>query len=119
MGNSYQVIVTPLDNAEGNVTLATNPLGGAKDANGNNLVAVSANQAFDTKGPTVNSISIPQGSGVDKVVSEASTVTIQFSEAVTGFDANDISVSSGAISNLKTLMVINKILRQPIHQPAK
>ena len=57
-GKSYTVVVTPNADAEGNVSFAMNPNGGAKDASGNNLNiqlgsgnsnALSYSQAFDTK----------------------------------------------------------------------
>ena len=90
-GKSYTVVVTPNADAEGNISIAMNPNGGAKDASGNNLNiqlgsensnALSYSQAFDTKAPSVETISVfPTGtSNVVNTVSSTVDLKIVLSE---------------------------------------
>src|SRR5207302_1441286 len=58
----------------------------------------SANYAIDTKAPTVSSIAIVDRKSVGKgKTGETGTVTITFSEKVTGFTASDVTVTNGSI----------------------
>ncbi|WP_245222855.1 Ig-like domain-containing protein, partial [Pseudomonas gingeri] len=56
----------------------------------------SANFTIDTVRPTATIVVADNA----LKVGETSTVTITFSEAVSGFDATDLSVASGTLSNL-------------------
>ncbi|WP_321849811.1 Ig-like domain-containing protein [Pseudomonas paraveronii] len=75
-----------LDNS-GVQTAAGNAGGGSTDSN---------NYAIDTQRPTAT-ISVANGS---LGIGQTTTVTIGFSEAVTGFTLSDLSVANGVLSNL-------------------
>jgi hypothetical protein len=61
-------------------------------------VAISNNYALDGDLPTATiSVANP-----NLVVGQTTTVTFTFSEKVTGFDLNDLSVANGTLSNLAT-----------------
>ena len=64
------------------------------DAAGNTgTTATSGNYAVDTKAPTAT---ITLSDNALKI-GETSTVTVTFSEAVTGFDASDLTVVNGTL----------------------
>ena len=89
-GSSYALVVTPAGSADVTVTVAANA---AEDGAGNTgpASAVSATVAWDTTAPTVD-IGVPSG-----ISSTADfTAGFEFSEAVTGFDASDVTVTGGA-----------------------
>ena len=75
----------------------TNPI---RDAVGNDAGVLTnqgvTNNTADTKAPTVSSIT----SGATHPTKDPFTVTITFSEAVTGLTANEIAVTNGRGSNL-------------------
>ncbi|WP_419859627.1 Ig-like domain-containing protein [Candidatus Palauibacter sp.] len=88
-GSSYTLEVTPSGN--GDVTVSV-PADAATDGAGNAGPAqeVSATAAWDATAPTLK-IGVP-----DEVVGvEAFTVTFAFSEPVTGFDTDDVTVTGG------------------------
>ena len=68
------------------------------DAAGNQGVSASTAYLVDTKGPTVGSFTISQSSFK---VGEVGTVTLVFSEPVSGFDSTqDVSVQNGTLSKM-------------------
>ncbi|WP_438300318.1 Ig-like domain-containing protein [Pseudomonas sp. NMS19W] len=85
-----------------NVTDATNLItlnnAGVANQSGNSGVGTtdSNNFAIDTALPTATIVVADNRLGIG----ETTTVTITFSEAVSGFDLSDISVANGALSNL-------------------
>jgi hypothetical protein len=85
-----------------NVTDATNLISlnnaGVTNASGNSGIGItdSNNFAIDTALPTATIVVADNRLGIG----ETTTVTITFSEAVSGFDLSDISVANGVPSNL-------------------
>ena len=85
-----------------NVTDATNLISlnnaGVTNVSGNSGIGItdSNNFAIDTALPTATIVVADNRLGIG----ETTTVTITFSEAVSGFDLSDISVANGALSNL-------------------
>ena len=59
----------------------------------------SANYTIDTHAPTVSSVTM---SDTALKIGDTSTVTITFSEAVTGFDNSDVTVANGTLSTLSS-----------------
>ena len=59
--------------------------------------ATSANYTVDTKAPTTASVTMSDSA---LKIGDTSTVTITFSEAVTGFDNSDVTVENGSLSTL-------------------
>ena len=92
--NTYAVTLTPDGN--GNITIDINS-GIAQDAAGNgNTAAEQALILFSTEQPTVQILNAP-----DLVNStDPYTVVIAFSEVVTGFELEDISLTNGAATDL-------------------
>ncbi|WP_420385460.1 MBG domain-containing protein [Roseivirga sp.] len=91
----YTATITP--NADGEVTVdvAANK---AQDAGGNgNTVATQLSVTNDETAPTVTITS-----NANDPHNGAFTATFTFSEDVTGFDVNDISVTNGVASNFNT-----------------
>jgi hypothetical protein len=89
----YTLVVTPDANYEGNVTVdvAANK---AVDAQSNaNTAASQSVQVVDTKVPTV-SITDDEGA-TGNIAGGSITYTFTFSEAVTGFVADDVTVNNG------------------------
>ncbi len=85
-GKVYTVTVTP--QAEGNVTVGLNP-GSVIDVTGNtNAAPVSAASNYDITKPTVTISGVPANSNA------AFTSTFTFNEAVTDFDATDITLAN-------------------------
>ncbi|MDP1572723.1 MAG: Ig-like domain-containing protein [Pseudomonadota bacterium] len=90
----YTLAVTPQSGFAGNMTVDVNS-GGAQDAAGNgNDAAAQSTQVVDTLRPTVV---ITMGDTALKI-GDTATVTFQFSETVTGFDASDVTVDAGSLS---------------------
>ena len=93
-GDTYTADITPA--ADGTVTVDVNA-GVAADAAGNtNSAATQLSLTYDGTGPTV---AISTGAS-NPTNSSPFSVTITFSESVTGFALGDISVGNGAASNL-------------------
>ena len=91
--STYTVTITPT--ATGDVTVAV-PAGVAEDTDGNNNQAAETfTIAAQLAGPTVEITSEATGP-----VIEAFSVTITFSEDVTGFEVGEIDVTNGTASDL-------------------
>ncbi|WP_276309813.1 Ig-like domain-containing protein [Limnohabitans planktonicus] len=85
-----------IEDATNNITVA---VASYTDRAGNaGAAAASANYAIDTQGPSA-SISF---SDVDLLAGETSSVTITFTEKVTGFSNADVTVQNGTLSTLAT-----------------
>jgi hypothetical protein len=92
-GNTYTADITP--NGNGNITIDV-PADIAQDlAGNNNTAAPQATVTFDADVPTVDIQNEPS------IVSSTApfTVTFEFSEDVTGFEINDVTVGNGSASN--------------------
>ena len=88
-GNSYTLVVTPDDNSSQNIGVFVDP-NAVTDAVGNpNTQQFSANQPVDTVRPTAI---------ITKTVADSGDIdfTFNFSEAVTGFDIDDVEVTGGS-----------------------
>ncbi|MDB5337539.1 MAG: hemagglutinin/hemolysin-related protein, partial [Planctomycetaceae bacterium] len=86
--DTYTLVVTPV--AEGAVSVVVNS-NAAFDADTNGNIAANASITSDHTGPTLGIT--PNGTLTNAA---AITFTFQFSEAVTGFDVNDVNVSNGS-----------------------
>ena len=90
-GASYQLTVTPAAGSTTPITVTVGA-GAAIDAAGNpNDAAAPATQGVDTQGP---SVAISDGTGA-AVTNAPVTFTFNFGEPVTGFTADDVTVSGG------------------------
>jgi hypothetical protein len=105
----YTLVVTPTAGFEGNLTVDV-AAGAASDSAGNaSLVATQSVQAVDMKAPTLAISDDEAGTG--NIAGGTITYTFTFSETVTDFTADDVTVvngSKGAFSgsgNLYTLVV--------------
>jgi Ca2+-binding RTX toxin-like protein len=97
-GNSYTATFTANGgiDATGSVSVGT----GYTDAAGNTGAAGSDNVVIDTLDPTVT-VNIIDGSlSIDDA---QSSVTFEFSENISGFNAEDVSVSGGTLSGFSTV----------------
>jgi hypothetical protein len=89
----YTLVVTPDANYEGNVTVDV-AAGVAIDAETNtNAAAGQSVQAVDTKAPTV--VITDDEGATGNIAGGSITYTFTFSEAVTGFVADDVTVNNG------------------------
>ena len=97
-GNSFSATFTATNSIEaiGSVSVGI----GYTDAVGNVGVAGSDNVSIDTLNPTVT-VNIVDASLSDS--DNSSNVTFEFSENVTGFDANDVTVSGGTLSGFTAI----------------
>ena len=90
---------TPTANTE----VATNVVSVAASytdvASNSGSTGTSANYAIDTKAPTVSSATMSDSA---LKIGDTSTLTIIFSEAVTGFDNSDVTTPNGTLSTLTT-----------------
>ena len=95
-GDSFTATFTANDvlDATGSVSVGT----GYTDVAGNVGAGGSDSVAIDTLNPTLT-VNIVAGSLSDGA--NSSSVTFEFSEAVTGFDAGDVSVSGGVLSGFE------------------
>lgn len=91
-GTSYTAVVTPA--ADGLISLAVTA-GSFSDATGNVSVAISNTVSFSHDG-TAPSVTI-SGAPTSIGSTTAFTVTVLFSENVTGFDASDLTISNGSV----------------------
>ena len=92
-GDTYTADVTPDETGEVTIDVAASV---AQDVAGNdNTAATQAIVAFDATAPSVAI------QGAPEIVNsmDAFSVTFEFSEDVTGFDASDISIGNAAVSN--------------------
>ncbi|WP_124369129.1 Ig-like domain-containing protein [Pseudomonas sp. R2-7-07] len=97
-GVTWTATLTPIANITDTSNLVTLNNSGVQDAAGNagSGTTDSNNYAVDTQRPTA-SISVANGT---LGIGQTTTVTIAFSEAVSGFDLSDLSVANGVLSNL-------------------
>ena len=97
-GITWTATFTPTSNITDTNNLITLDNSGVSNASGNSGVGTtdSNNFAIDTALPTATIVVADNRLGIG----ETTTVTITFSEAVSGFDLSDISVANGLLSNL-------------------
>ncbi|MGU3348399.1 Ig-like domain-containing protein [Pseudomonas monsensis] len=97
-GITWTATLTPTANITDTSNLITLDNSGVTNASGNSGVGTtdSNNFAIDTALPTATIVVADNRLGIG----ETTTVTITFSEAVSGFDLSDISVANGTLSNL-------------------
>ncbi|AMB59395.1 Ig-like domain-containing protein [Microterricola viridarii] len=99
-GVTWTATFTPTANVSDRTNVITLALTAVTNASGNTGVGTmsSNNYAIDTARPTATIVVADSALGIG----ETSTVTIAFSEAVTGFDVSQLSVANGTLSNLTT-----------------
>ncbi|MHB2245404.1 Ig-like domain-containing protein [Pseudomonas fitomaticsae] len=97
-GITWTATFTPTNNITDSSNLITLNNAGVANLSGNSGVGTtdSNNFAIDTALPTATIVVADNRLGIG----ETTTVTITFSEAVSGFDLSDISVANGSLSNL-------------------
>ncbi|WP_150692846.1 Ig-like domain-containing protein [Pseudomonas fluorescens] len=97
-GITWTATFTPTANITDTSNLITLDNSGVTNASGNSGVGTtdSNNFAIDTALPTATIVVADNRLGIG----ETTTVTITFSEAVSGFDLSDISVANGTLANL-------------------
>jgi hypothetical protein len=99
-GITWTAVFTPTSNVSDASNLITLDNSGVANLSGNTGAGTtdSNNFAIDTALPTATIVVADTQLGIG----ETTTVTITFSEAVSGFDVSDISVANGALSNLSS-----------------
>ena len=97
-GVTWTATFTPTVDVTDSSNLISLDNSGVINASGNSGVGVtdSNNYAVDTARPTATIVVADNRLGIG----ETTTVTITFSEAVSGFDLSDLSVANGVLSNL-------------------
>jgi hypothetical protein len=97
-GITWTATLTPTANISDTTNLITLDNSGVTNASGNSGVGTTAsnNFAIDTALPTATIVVADNRLGIGATT----TVTITFSEAVSGFDLSDISVANGTLANL-------------------
>ncbi|WP_367375803.1 Ig-like domain-containing protein [Pseudomonas lini] len=97
-GVTWTATFTPTASVTDTTNLISLDNSGVINASGNSGVGVtdSNNYAIDTARPTATIVVADNKLGIG----ETTTVTITFSEAVSGFDLSDLSVANGVLSNL-------------------
>ncbi|VXC51792.1 Ig-like domain-containing protein [Pseudomonas sp. 9Ag] len=97
-GVTWTATLTPASNISDTSNLISLDTGGVANVSGNNGVGVvnSNNYAVDTVRPGAT---ITVGDNT-LGIGQSTTVTISFTEAVSGFDLSDLSVANGVLSNL-------------------
>jgi hypothetical protein len=97
-GVTWTATFTPTVSVTDTTNLISLDNSGVTNASGNSGVGVtdSNNYAIDTARPTATIVVADNKLGIG----ETTTVTITFSEAVSGFDLSDLSVANGVLSNL-------------------
>ena len=97
-GITWAATLTPTANITDTTNLITLDNSGVTNASGNSGVGTTAsnNFAIDTALPTATIVVADNRLGIGATT----TVTITFSEAVSGFDLSDISVANGTLANL-------------------
>ncbi|MGL6247433.1 Ig-like domain-containing protein [Pseudomonas sp.] len=97
-GVTWTATFTPTVDVTDSSNLISLDNSGVTNASGNSGVGVtdSNNYAIDTARPTATIVVADNRLGIG----ETTTVTITFSEAVSGFDLSDLSVANGVLSNL-------------------
>ncbi|WP_263386400.1 Ig-like domain-containing protein, partial [Pseudomonas sp. BF-RE-02] len=99
-GVTWTATFTPTSSITDTSNLISLDNTGVANASGNSGVGTtdSNNFAIDTALPTATIVVADNRLGIG----ETTTVTITFSEAVSGFDLSDISVANGVLSNLNS-----------------
>ena len=100
----YKVVITPNANSEGSITVAI-PEGGAFDGSGNKNTSFSnSDQKFDTKAPSVSSVSVLETGTTNTVSTVSGTVDLKIilSEDInaSNFTKSDLNVSSGTLGTV-------------------
>jgi hypothetical protein len=97
-GITWTATFTPTVNVTDTTNLISLDNSGVINASGNSGVGVtdSNNYAIDTARPTATIVVADNRLGIG----ETTTVTITFTETVSGFDLSDLSVANGTLSNL-------------------
>jgi hypothetical protein len=97
-GITWTAMFTPTVNVTDTTNLISLDNSGVTNASGNSGVGVtdSNNYAIDTARPTATIVVADNRLGIG----ETTTVTITFTETVSGFDLSDLSVANGTLSNL-------------------
>ncbi len=97
-GITWTATFTPTANITDTTNLISLDNSGVINGSGNSGVGVtdSNNYAIDTTRPTATIVVADNRLGIG----ETTTVTITFTEAVSGFDLSDLSVANGNLSNL-------------------
>jgi hypothetical protein len=97
-GVTWTATFTPTVSVTDTTNLISLDNSGVTNASGNSGVGVTSsnNYAIDTARPTATIVVADNKLGIG----ETTTVTITFSEAVSGFDLSDLSVANGVLSNL-------------------
>ncbi|WP_207267461.1 Ig-like domain-containing protein [Pseudomonas sp. FW300-N1B4] len=97
-GVTWTATFTPTVSVTDTTNLISLDNSGVTNASGNSGVGVtdSNNYAIDTARPNATIVVADNKLGIG----ETTTVTITFSEAVSGFDLSDLSVANGVLSNL-------------------
>ena len=99
-GTTWTATFTPTANIEDASNVVTVANNSYTDLAGNaGSSATSGNYAIDAKAPTVSSIAM---SDTALKIGETATVTVTFSEKVTGFDKSDVTVENGSIGDFST-----------------
>lgn len=93
-GDTYTLVVTPTGTSDITVNVAANA---AQDLFSNLSTAASATVAFDNTAPTL--VITPNGTSTNT----STFFTFQFSEAVTGFTASDITTSQGTLLSFQAI----------------
>jgi hypothetical protein len=99
-GITWTATFTPTSNVTDASNLITLDNSGVQNASGNagSGTTVSNNYAIDTQRPTATIVVADPALGVG----QTTTVTITFSEAVSGFSLADLTVANGTLSGLST-----------------
>ena len=97
-GKTWTATLTPSANVESTSNLIALDNTGVQDAAGNTGTGSTAsnNYAIDSLRPTASIVVTDS----NLQAGETTTVTITFSEAVSGFDLSDLNVANGVLSNL-------------------
>ncbi len=97
-GTTWTATLTPTANINDTTNQITLDTAGVLDAAGNagSTVALSNNYVLDADRPTATIVVAKSLVGIG----QTSLVTITFTEAVSGFDVSDLSVTNGTLSNL-------------------
>ncbi len=99
-GTTWTGTLTPTADIEDTTNVITINKTGVTDVAGNAGVGItdSNNYVIDTKAPTATIVVADTA----LKAGETTLVTITFSEAVTGFDNNDLTVANGTLSNVSS-----------------
>ena len=111
-GVTWKGLFTPANNIEDSTNILTLNSTYTDIAGNTGPSNTTSNYAVDTVEPTVTSFVMDD---TELIVGETSTVTITFSETVTGFSASDISCDNGTIDELYFYGEYNEISNNPAY----